>query len=70
VPLVLHALLLRFAPVTGSIQRVDRRLTPMDRPELVQGREELAPVLGLDGRSDCDCGSGREIIILSSNKTH
>ena len=49
VPPAILAPLLIFAPVTGSIQRVDGRLAPVDRPELVQGRKESAPVPGLDG---------------------
>jgi hypothetical protein len=70
VPPAILAPLLILTPVAGSIERVGRRLAPVDRPELVQGREELAPVPGLDGRRDCDWGRGGEIIILSSNKTH
>ena len=47
VPPALLAPLLIFAPVTGSIQRVDGRLALVNLPKGVERRKELAPVPGL-----------------------
>lgn len=47
-PAAFIAPLLELAPVAGGVERVYGCFAPVDRPDLVQGREELAPVPGLD----------------------
>ena len=49
------------APVAGSVQRVGRRLAPVDRPELVERGKELATVPGLTDEEGGKAEGAREM---------